>query len=74
MEHNAYNLISFQGDAYTNSAKLNITPSPDSECRIFMAYVPLDDAVDIEPQQLETFERKEFSVIEWGGAEINSKK
>ena len=74
MEHNAYNLISFQGDAYTNSAKLNITPSPDSECRIFMAYVPLDDAVDIEPQQLETFERKGFSVVEWGGAEINSKK
>ncbi len=74
MEHNAYNLISFQGDAYTNSAKLNITPSPDSECRIFMAYVPLDDAVDIEPQQLETFERKGFLVVEWGGAEINSKK
>ena len=72
MEHNAYNLISFQGDAYTNSAKLKITPTPDSECRVFMAYVPLENAVAIEPQQLETFERKGFSVVEWGGAEVNT--
>ena len=72
MEHNAYNLISFQGDAYTNSAKLKITPTPDSECRVFMAYVPLENAVAIEPQQLETFERKGFSVVEWGGAEVDS--
>lgn len=72
MEHNAYNLISFQGDAYTNSAKLTITPTPDSECRIFMAYVPLDAVVDIEPQVLSTFERKGFTVVEWGGAEIKT--
>ena len=72
MEHNAYNLISFQGDAYTNSAKLKITPTPDIECRVFMAYVPLENAVAIEPQQLETFDRKGFSVVEWGGAEVNS--
>lgn len=72
MEHNAYNLISFQGEAYTNSAKLNITPTPDSMLRIFMAYVPLDNAVDIEPQQLETFERNGFTVVKWGGTEIKT--
>lgn len=72
MEHNAYNLISFQGETYTNSAKLTITPTPDSECRVFMAYVPLENAVAIEPQQLETFERKGFTVVEWGGAEVNT--
>ena len=70
MEHNAYNLISFQGDAYTDSAKLNITPAPDSMLRIFMTYVPLENAVAIEPQQLSAFERKGFTVIEWGGSEI----
>ena len=70
MEHNKYNLISFQGDVYTNSAKLNINPAPDSLLRIFMAYVPLEEAVDIEPQQLETFERKGFTVVEWGGSKI----
>ena len=72
MERNAYNLIAFQGDAYTDSAKLNITPEPDSLCRIFMTYVPLENAVDIESQQLETFERKGFTVVEWGGSEIKS--
>lgn len=72
MERNAYNLISFQGEAYTNSAKLTITPTPDSECRIFMTYVPLENAVDIDPQELSTFERNGFTVVEWGGAEIKT--
>ena len=72
MEHNKYNLISFQGDAYTNSAKLNITPTPDSILRVFMAYVPLEDAVDIQPQKLDTFARNGFTVVEWGGTKILS--
>lgn len=70
MEHNAYNLISFQSDAYTDTAKLNITPTPDSMLRIFMTYVPLEDAVDIEQQELSTFERNGFTVVEWGGSKI----
>ncbi len=70
MEHHAYNLIAFQDKAYTDSAKLTVTPAPDSECRIFMAYIPLEEAVEIEPQQLETFERTGFAVVEWGGAEV----
>ena len=70
MEHNRYNLISFQSEAYTDSAKLNITPTPDSMLRIFMTYVPLEEAVDIEPQQLSTFERNGFTVVEWGGSKI----
>jgi hypothetical protein len=70
MEHNKYNLISFQSDVYTDSAKLNITPTPDSMLRVFMAYVTLDNAIDIEPQQLNTFERKGFTVVEWGGSKV----
>ena len=70
MEHNAYNLITFQSNAYTDSAKLDITPSPDSLLRVFMAYVPLESEVDTEPQQLETFQRNGFTVVEWGGCEI----
>ena len=70
MEHNKYNLIAFQGDVYTDFAKLNITPTPDSLLRVFMTYVPLNDAIDIEPQQLETFERTGFTVVEWGGSKI----
>ena len=70
MEHNKYNLISFQSDAYTDSAKLNITPTPGSLLRIFMAYFPLEEAVDIEPQRLTSFKRNGFTVVEWGGSKI----
>ena len=70
MEHNEYNLITFQGDSYTDSAKLNITPKPDSILRVFMTYVPLQNEVNIEPQKLDTFERYGFTVVEWGGCEI----
>jgi len=38
-----------------------------------MAYVPLEKAVEIEPQQLETFERKGFSVVEWSMQESGRK-
>ena len=72
MEHNKYNLISFQGDVYTDSAKLDIDPKPDSLLRVFMSYVPLENAVDIQPQQLETFERNGFTVVEWGGSELKN--
>ena len=72
MEHNAYNLIAFQGEAYTNAAKLNITPAPDSLLRVFMTYVPLKQPVEITPQHFESFERNGFTVVEWGGSEIKA--
>lgn len=70
MEQNPYNLIAFQADAYTDSAELEITPAPDSLLRVFMAWKPLDTAVDIEPQEFAGFERSGFTVVEWGGAKV----
>ncbi len=70
MEHNAYNLISFQSDAYTDRAKLTITPEPDSVLRIFMAWKPLDAPVEIPAQELPSFERRGFTVVEWGGVQV----
>ncbi len=71
MQDNEYNLIAFQSEAYTKQAELNVTPEPDSVLRVFMAYKPLDSKIDIEPQVFETFERQGFTVIEWGGCEVN---
>ena len=71
MEGNAYNLIAFQTEAYTDSARLHITPAPDTLLRVFMAWKPLDKAVDIAPQTLTAPERTGFTVVEWGGAEVN---
>lgn len=70
MEENNYNLITFQGEKYTEHAKLKISPEPDSILRVFMAYKPLNKPVDISEQELEPFEREGFTVVEWGGAEM----
>ena len=70
MQDNPYNLIAFQTDAYTENAKLDISPSPDSLLRVFMAYRPLSAPVEIEPQTFEAFVRQGFTVVEWGGTEI----
>lgn len=69
MEGNEYNLISFQNEVYTDNAKLDIEPAPDSILRVFMAYKEIDEPIDIEPQEFKYFERKGFTVVEWGGAE-----
>ena len=70
MEQNAYNLISFQSDAYTDAAKLTITPQPDTLLRVFMAWKPLTSAVEIAPQTLTAPERTGFTAVEWGGANV----
>ena len=70
MEGNAYNLISFQQSAYTDAAKLTITPQPDTLLRVFMAWKPLTKAMEIAPQTLTAPERTGFTAVEWGGAEV----
>ncbi len=67
MQGNPYNIISFQSDLYTESAKLEITPSPDTVIRVFMASKASDEFVEIEEQKLSVPIREGFTVIEWGG-------
>ncbi len=71
MEGNAYNLISFQNETYTDSAVLTIDPAPDNVLRVFMAWKGLDEPVEIEPQELTAAARTGFTVVEWGGAEVS---
>ena len=70
MEGNAYNLISFQQEAYTDNAVLTIDPAPDTLIRVFMAWKGLDQPVEVEPQSLSAPERTGFTAVEWGGTEI----
>lgn len=72
MEHNPYNLISFQTEAYTDSAALTIDPAPDTLIRVFMAWQGLDQPVEVEPQTLNAPDRTGFTAVEWGGAEIKA--
>ena len=70
MERNTYNLIAFQQVTYAENAVLTVDPAPDTLLRVFMAFKPLDTPVEIAPQKLVAPERKGFTGVEWGGAEI----
>lgn len=70
MQNNNYNLITFQNSAYTDNFKLNVTPKPDSVLRVFMAYKPLEEKIEIEEPALQQFNRTGFSLVEWGGTMV----
>ncbi len=70
MQENAYNVIAFQTDIYTDAAKLNVTPAPDTLIRVFMAWRGVDAEVELEPQDLTAPPRVGFTVVEWGGSEV----
>lgn len=71
MEQNPYNLISFQAEAYTDHARLEISPRPDSVLRVFMAWKALDEPVELPAQTPPAFVRTGFTVVEWGGADCS---
>ena len=71
MKNNLYNFIHFAGTEYEEMAKLTITPEPDSILRVFMVFIPLKRRIEVTPQEIIPFEREGFTVVEWGGTEIN---
>ena len=70
MQDNAYNLISFQQEIYTDSARLTIDPAPDTLLRVFMAWQSSEKFVDLPAQELSAPERTGFTVVEWGGCAV----
>ena len=70
MKENPYNLIAFQSDVYTQAAQLSVDPAPDTVIRVFMAWKPLKEAVEIPAQDLPAPDRTGFTVVEWGGCQV----
>lgn len=70
MQNNQYNIISFQDKAYTDAAKLKVTPSPDTLIRVFMTWQKSDSFVNLPEQKLTSPKRNGFTVVEWGGTEL----
>ncbi len=72
MQDNPYNLIHFATpEEHDKYAKLTVAPAPDSVLRVFMVFKPLDVPIQIAPQNFPAFSRKGFTIVEWGGSEIN---
>ena len=71
LENNKYNFIRFQTEEeINNNMPLEITPKPDTVIRVVMEFKELEKSIEIEEQQLETPERIGYTVVEWGGTEI----
>jgi len=66
----------FIDDLYQEKiSEMTITPTPDAIRRVFMMFTPLESEeinLTVLPQKLNSFERKGFTVVEWGGSEIST--
>jgi len=54
-------------------APLSVSPKPDTSIRVFLDFVGLDKKIDIASQTLPKYERKGFTLVEWGGLLVGGK-
>ena len=72
MQNNKYNYIRFATmDEINKSMPLEFSTKPDTVIRVLMQYKALDSEIEVKEQQLSTPERKGFTVVEWGGTELD---
>lgn len=65
-----YNLISFPNEEYAEAVGLEIEPAPDTIIRVFMVFRGIESPIDVPPQTFHGAERHGFTVVEWGGTEL----
>lgn len=56
-------------------SQMSISPSPNAMRRVFMLYTAVDGEKmqdKVVPQELSSFQRQGFSLIEWGGSEVST--
>lgn len=74
MQKNEKSFVHFLFTAeYDSIATIGITPKPDHLFRVFMVWedgAPYN-AMDVQPQSIPGVTREGFTVIEWGGGEMN---
>lgn len=76
LQRKPFALVQFLMEAsYQNQvAEWIITPSPDAFRRVFMLFSPLEEpalGTPVIPQKFNSFERNGFTVVEWGGSELD---
>ena len=65
---NKLSICSFQTEEFFKNCEMKIEPKPDSVLRVFLSIKKIDGLMNIEEQALPNFERKGFTVVEWGGS------
>lgn len=71
MERNEYNLVHFAGREYEDIAELSINPKPDAVLRVFMVFKATGKNTLATAQHFKGFSRKGFTVVEWGGMDLD---
>ena len=68
---NDLNFVRFEFNEECNRyAELDITPKPKSIYRIYMTWMSIPLEMEVEEQEIESYSREGFTVLEWGGSEI----
>ncbi len=71
LQENEYNVISFDLTYFNEAETLMTKPAPDTLIRVFMTYKGYDEPVDVkQPIQHLRKIRQGFTVVEWGGTQI----
>ncbi|TND08379.1 MAG: hypothetical protein FD123_2175 [Bacteroidetes bacterium] len=74
MNANESNYIHFMfNETYNDYASLNVSPKPDNQFRVFMIWSKAEGTEQprLQSQEIPTFNRTGFTLVEWGGAEMN---
>lgn len=78
LQENEQSFVTFAAEQYTDAAKLTVTPKPDSVLRVQMLMCKVDQSnisrfEKLPQQKLPSFERKGFTLVEWGGTNLSEK-
>ena len=72
MEDNKYNLIKFRTtDEINENMPIDFSIKPDNLIRVIMDYKKLDNKIEIKEQILPEYRRQGFTIVEWGGRELD---
>ena len=69
---NKISLCSFQTQKFFESAVYDINPKPKTIIRVFISIKKLNEEIKVEEQEIKGIKRKGFTIVEWGGSEINN--
>jgi hypothetical protein len=73
--HNYASVQFFVGEEYANNvAAINVSPKPDAQLRVYMIFQGTDlpaSPYRIRVPEFSRFERTGFTLVEWGGSELN---
>jgi len=72
MQKNALNLVQIlTGEEVNAVAKMTVDPRPDCEIRVFLMFRAITDRVMAGSPPIPTLRRGTFTVVEWGGANLD---